>query len=419
MAIPKRKMRPFRSGITLERYEFRILADAKHALTKVNAERSSSSARRATRCAARRVVCAWHALLGSTSVCTLGMPSPFRRTSGIWSDKKSNTSTARSTTSSEATRSEAVEWTAASWLNANQKVGDALAQVMLAAGRTDSRQSELDIVRGLGSMANGRERGGPAQLAEMLRRGGALEALAAQLWPEIEALASAAPSPAPESSDSSKRSSNSPGQLQTGPTVEWANPPAALAEMPAPAADVGELEVRDALVALDARVRKSTLEAVGLLEPAELVSHADAVVARLADSDWSVRAAAVATLGKLQKEVLARHTSAVICMLDDTHWEVRHASVGCLGMLETDVLTSHHADIAKRLGHSDWHVRWASVQLLGKLDAAALATHAQEVAAKLDDADGNVRWAARATLDKLDKQQLDGATRQMLAKLAS
>ena len=52
------------------------------------------------------------------------------------------------------------------------------------------------------------------------------------------------------------------------------------------------------------------------LEPATLAQHADAVVARLEDSEWNVRHAALETLGDLEPAALAHHAPALFPILE-------------------------------------------------------------------------------------------------------
>ena len=68
-------------------------------------------------------------------------------------------------------------------------------------------------------------------------------------------------------------------------------------------------------------VRREALETLGQLEPATLGQHADAVVARLEESDKDVRQAALMMLGNLEPTTLAQHSDAVVAMLYDSGLE--------------------------------------------------------------------------------------------------
>ena len=58
-------------------------------------------------------------------------------------------------------------------------------------------------------------------------------------------------------------------------------------------------------------MRIAAVETLGKLSPEVLATHADAVVARLEDTEAGVRYAAVETLGKLEPAALAQHADAV------------------------------------------------------------------------------------------------------------
>ena len=91
------------------------------------------------------------------------------------------------------------------------------------------------------------------------------------------------------------------------------------------------------------------------------------------------------------------HVDALIVMLEDSEWRVRKAAVQVMGKLESAVLASHVDALIAKLDHSDEHVRVAMVHVLGKLESAALAAHVDALIAKLDHSDAGVREAAVAT----------------------
>lgn len=59
---------------------------------------------------------------------------------------------------------------------------DALAHALLAAGRTSTSQSELEVIRALGTAAGGDASAGVASLREALGTRQALDSLAAAVW---------------------------------------------------------------------------------------------------------------------------------------------------------------------------------------------------------------------------------------------
>ena len=101
--------------------------------------------------------------------------------------------------------------------------------------------------------------------------------------------------------------------------------PAAIAEQ----ADAVIARLEDS----DQVVRYEALETLGKLEPATLAQHADAVIARLEDEDECVRKAALFTLGKLGPAALAQYAFAVVARLEDSYCKVRAMACHTLTML--------------------------------------------------------------------------------------
>jgi hypothetical protein len=132
-------------------------------------------------------------------------------------------------------------------------------------------------------------------------------------------------------------------------------------------------------------VRKNAVGTLGKLEPATLGLLADAVIARLDDSNRHVRAAALDTPGKLEPAALALHANAVVAKLEDTDAAVHVAALQTQGKLEPATLALHANAVVVKLEVSDFSVRVVALWTLGKLEPAALAQHAEAVLARLDD----------------------------------
>ena len=107
----------------------------------------------------------------------------------------------------------------------------------------------------------------------------------------------------------------------------------------------------------DWSVRYHALNELGDLEPATLVQHADAVVARLEDSVWNVRYRALTALAKLEPATLAQYAEAVVARLEDSWMHVREAALETLAQLEPATLAQHAGAVVASLEDSDWLVR--------------------------------------------------------------
>ena len=127
-------------------------------------------------------------------------------------------------------------------------------------------------------------------------------------------------------------------------------------------------------------------------------SYADAVVARLEDSDWLVRKTSLETLGKLEPATLAQHADAVVARLEDSDWIVRYVALETLGKLEPATLAQHADAVVAMLEDSHGDVRSAAVETLGKLDPVRFAQYADALIAKLDDGVWFVRSEASNSL---------------------
>ena len=122
------------------------------------------------------------------------------------------------------------------------------------------------------------------------------------------------------------------------------------------------------------------------LEPALLVQHADALVARHEYSRDDVRRVALETLGKLEPVALAQHANAVVARLEDSAWEVRYRALVTLRELEPATLAQHaDAVVARLLDYDSEDVHDAALKTLGKLEPAALAYHAHALLLILED----------------------------------
>ena len=96
------------------------------------------------------------------------------------------------------------------------------------------------------------------------------------------------------------------------------------------------------------------MNTLGKLEPAILAQHANAVVARLEDSDEYLRYRALVTLSELEPATLAQHADAVVARLADSDWDVRDAALETLGKLEPAALAYHaHALLPILEAHFD------------------------------------------------------------------
>ena len=85
------------------------------------------------------------------------------------------------------------------------------------------------------------------------------------------------------------------------------------------------------------------------LEPAALAQHAEAVVARLEDSELQVRVRALDTLAQLEPAALAQHAEAVVASLEDSELQVRVRALTTLAQLEPSALTQHAEAVVARL----------------------------------------------------------------------
>ena len=125
------------------------------------------------------------------------------------------------------------------------------------------------------------------------------------------------------------------------------------------------------------------------MEPATLAQHAEAVVARLKDSEWTVRLHALRTLGKLEPVTLAQHADAVVAMLEDSEVNGRYWVLKTLGKLEPATLAQYASAVVARFEDSEECVREAAMMTLAELEPATLALHADSVVAMLGD---QIRW---------------------------
>ena len=72
------------------------------------------------------------------------------------------------------------------------------------------------------------------------------------------------------------------------------------------------------------------LQTLGYLEPVALAQHAEAVVARLEDSNWVGREMVLETVGKLEPASLTQHADAVVEKLNDPFDFAREAALATL-----------------------------------------------------------------------------------------
>ena len=150
------------------------------------------------------------------------------------------------------------------------------------------------------------------------------------------------------------------------------------------------------------------------LEPAALAQHAEAVVARLEDSELQVRVRALDTLAQLEPAALAQHAEAVVASLEDSELQVRVRALTTLAQLEPSALTQHAEAVVARLesmmledlyiyiciyvyiyiyiyihimmleDHVGY-IRIGAYQTLCRLEPAALAQHAHALVSRLTD----------------------------------
>ena len=159
---------------------------------------------------------------------------------------------------------------------------------------------------------------------------------------------------------------------------------------------------------------------LGLLEPAILAQHADAVVPRLEDSDAEVRSEALATLRKLEPATLAQHAGAVAARLEDSNLSVCTFACDMLGEMDPATLKRHAGAVAATLDRLQYveagrfpywdaenALRASALHTLRKLDKETLARYAGSVALQLDEAfDASHVRSALHTLDMLDPAAL-------------
>ena len=171
-----------------------------------------------------------------------------------------------------------------------------------------------------------------------------------------------------------------------------------------------------------ARARKYALQTLGLLEPATLAQHADAVVAMLEDPDEGVRCKALDTMRQLDPATLAQHVDAVVNMLDDPGDYSCRTALKTLGKLDPATLAQHADAVVAKLKDDDCHVRRVALETLGKLDQATLTQHADAVVAMLKDTTDvgrvQVRGAALAPLRALPHYIIRGIDFDDLRKRA-
>ena len=126
------------------------------------------------------------------------------------------------------------------------------------------------------------------------------------------------------------------------------------------------------------------------LEPAALAQHAEAVVARLEDSELQVRVRALDSLAQLEPAALAQHAEAVVASLEDSELQVRVRALTTLAQLEPSALTQHAEAVVARLeammleDHVGY-IRIGAYQTLCRLEPAALAQHAHALVSRLTD----------------------------------
>ena len=157
------------------------------------------------------------------------------------------------------------------------------------------------------------------------------------------------------------------------------------------------VEDLDSDVSLD---RYSALRCLGNMGSEVIAQNADAVIARLADSDADVRVLALGALGALELAALASHAGAVVGALEDDDDGVRCDALEVLGKLEPHTRAQHADAVAARLDDSEAHVRAQALCTLslGTLDPATFSQHAAAVAARVEDDDAGVRDVAFAML---------------------
>ena len=138
------------------------------------------------------------------------------------------------------------------------------------------------------------------------------------------------------------------------------------------------------------------------------------------DSDVSLdRYSALRCLGNMGAEVIAQNADAVIARLADSDADVRVLALGALGALELAALASHAGAVVGALEDDDHEVRWEALDVLGKLEPDTLAQHTDAVAARRDDSDSeadvDVRGKALETLRKLPRFVTRGVDFEALA----
>ena len=160
------------------------------------------------------------------------------------------------------------------------------------------------------------------------------------------------------------------------------------------------VEDLDSDVSLD---RYSALRCLGNMGSEVIAQNADAVIARLADSDADVRVLALGALGALELAALASHAGAVVGALEDDDDGVRCDALEVLGKLEPHTRAQHADAVAARLDDSAAHVRAQALCTLslGTLDPATFSQHAAAVAARVEDDDAGVRDVAFAMLPRV------------------
>ena len=161
---------------------------------------------------------------------------------------------------------------------------------------------------------------------------------------------------------------------------------------------------------VDRDIRKAAVVALGKLPLMALASHAEALIAKLADPEDVVRLAAVTVLSGPKSppalpDHLLPHAKAIAAHFANLDKGVRDAALVVWSRLEVcadrfGLLEQVEEEVVPLLEDPSGGVREAAMCAIGKLDASSRIRLVDKIVRRLEDSDGDVRaGAAKALLD--------------------
>lgn len=161
---------------------------------------------------------------------------------------------------------------------------------------------------------------------------------------------------------------------------------------------------------VDRDIRKAAVVALGKLPLTALASHAEALIAKLADPEDVVRLAAVTVLSGPKSppalpDHLLPHAKAIAAHFANLDKGVRDSALVVWSRLEVcadrfGLLEQVEEAVVPLLEDPSGGVREAAMCAIGKLDASSRSRLVDKIVRRLEDSDGDVRaGAAKALLD--------------------